>query len=236
MPGWAARSAIATLVVLGVCVPYPIYPGTTEKIRGIANEPAYSTKSYIAMREAQAGAAAQAFGQAPVRAMFEGGMCMFGYYSRLPYLAEMSGLTQYSLAKKPLAARGYIGHEKVGDAQWLTENRIQLIFSQALPPVPRTEPRRVDEIYFGDTLKARIWTYVDAIMDPLRDNPTVKFVPIEAALRAARRQIEQASYEEAKSIYAFLERYYFQTAGAEKRPLADALRAEVEARLGKPGG
>ena len=186
----------------------------TEKIRGIANEPAYATKPYLAMREAQARAAAQALARAPVRAMFEGGMCMFGYYSGLPYLAEMSGLTQYSLAKQPLAARGYIGHEKVGDAQWLTENRIQLIFSQALPPVQRAEPGRVDEIYFGDTLKARIWIYVDAIMDPLRDNPAVRFVTIEATLHAAKRQ----------------------TAGPEKRPLADALRAEVEARLGKPGG
>jgi len=96
----------------------------------------------------------------------------------------------------------------------LTENRIQLIFSQALPPVQRAEPGRVDEIYFGDTLKARIWIYVDAIMDPLRDNPAVRFVTIEATLHAAKRQ----------------------TAGPEKRPLADALRAEVEARLGKPGG
>src|ERR1700730_14547092 len=58
------------------------------------------------MREGQAKVAAQALAHVPVRAMFEGGMCMFGYYSRLPYLAEMSGLTQYSLAKKPLAARG----------------------------------------------------------------------------------------------------------------------------------
>ena len=33
-------------------------------------------------------------------------MCMFAYYSRLSYLAEMSGLTQYSLAKQPLASRG----------------------------------------------------------------------------------------------------------------------------------
>lgn len=236
MPGVPAKAAIALLAAVGVCLPYPLYPGHTEKIRGIANEPAYSTKAYIAMREAQARAAALAFGSAPVRGMFEGGMCMFGYYSRLPYLAEMSGLTQYSLAKQPLTARGYIGHEKVGDARWLTENRIQFIFSQALPPVPRAEPRRVDEIYFGDVLKARIWIYVDAVMDPLRDNPALTFVPIEGTLHVAKRRIEQASYEEAKGIYDFLERYYFQTAGPEKRPLADALRAQVEARAGKPGG
>ena len=61
-----------------------VYPGQTEKIHGIANEPAYSTNAYIAMRKTQAHVAAKAFGRAPVRGMFEGGMCMFAYYSRLP--------------------------------------------------------------------------------------------------------------------------------------------------------
>ena len=145
----------------------------------------------------------------------------------------MSGLTQYSLAKQPLAARGYIGHEKAADARWLTENRIQFVFSQAWPLVPRSEPRLVDEIYFGDTLKARIWIYVDAIMDPLRSDPDVQFVPIENALRAARRQIEHASYEEARSVYEFLGRYYFRTAGPEKKALADELLEAVNAR--RPG-
>jgi hypothetical protein len=236
IPGRLARTAAVALVACGVGFPYPIYPGATEKIRGIANEPAYSTKPSIAMREAQATAAAHALMGLPVRAMFEGGMCMFGYYSKLPYLAEMSGLTQYSLAKTPLAARGYIGHEKAADAQWLTENRIQFVFSQARPPIPRPEPRRVDEIYFGDTLKARIWIYLDAIMDPLRDNPAVQFVPIESALRVAKRRIEQGSYEEAVAVYDFLDRYYFQAAGPEKQPLADDVKAAVDARrAGKTG-
>jgi hypothetical protein len=155
---------------------------------------------------------------------------------RLLQPAAVPGRDEYSLAKQPLASRGYIGHEKVGDARWLTENRIQFVFSQAWPPVPRLEPRRVDEIYFGDTLKARIWIYLDAIMDPLRENPDVQFVPIEGALRAARRQIGQASYEEARGSYDFLDRYYFRTAGPEKKALADDLREEVAARrTGKKG-
>ena len=236
LPGVLSRAAAIVLVGLGVALPYPVYADPTEKIRGIANEPAYSTKAYIAMREAQGQAAARALARLPVRAMFEGGMCMFGYYSRLPYLAEMSGLTHYSLAKKPLAVRGYVGHEKVGDAEWLTDNRIQLVFSQALPPVARAEPRRVDEIYFGDTLKARIWIYVDAVMDPLRGNPAVQFVPIEQALRVARRRIAQAPPDEAQAIYEFLERYYFRSAGPDKQVLAGELRDAVRARRAAKAG
>ena len=227
IPAWPVKAAALAFVLLGIALPYPIYPNPTERIRGIANEPAYYTRPYVELRRAQGAVAGRVLAHAPVRAMFEGGMCMFGYYSGLPYLAEMTGLTQYSLAKMPLAARGAIGHEKVADARWLTEHRIHFIFAQ-VPPQPGHEPR-VDEIVFGSILTARIWTYVDDIMDPLRNRPDVRFTPIEGTLREARRQIEGASPQEARRIYEVLRRYYFDTAGPEKKSLADALWRQVQA-------
>ena len=229
--GWPVRAFVAALVVLGLALPYPIYRIPTERLRGIANEPAYYTPPYVELRRAQAQMAARALGGAPVRATFEGGMCMFGYYSGLPYLAEMTGLTQYSLARAPLETRGHVGHEKVAGPQWMTDHGIHFIFAQE-PPDPRAGAR-VDEIVFGGILKARIWTYVDAIMDPLRGHPDVRFVPIEGTLREAQRHIETASAEEARRIYDVLQRYYFRTAGPEKKPLADALLKRVEARRGR---
>jgi hypothetical protein len=226
--GWPVRAAVAALVAVGVALPYPIYATPTERLRGVANEPAYYTAPLVELRRAQARVAARVLGGAPVRAMYEGGMCMFGYYSGLPYLAEMTGLTQYSLAKAPLEARGHVGHEKVASPQWMTDHDIHFIFAQQ-PPDPQAGAR-VDEIVFGGILKARIWTYVDAIMDPLRGHPDVRFVPIEGTLREAQRHIETASPEEAQRIYAVLQRYYFQAAGPEKKPLADALLKRVEAR------
>jgi hypothetical protein len=163
-------------------------------------------------------------------------MCVFGYYSGLPYLAEMTGLTQYSLAKRPLAARGHVGHEKVADDAWLTTNRIHLIFSQVPPPVSAAGPLRVDEIAFGGELvKARIWIYEDAIMDRLRNDPRVRFTPIEDMLREARRQIAQAPYEEARRIHEVLQRYYFRSAGPSKQGAAEELARQVEARRRSPG-
>jgi hypothetical protein len=101
----------------------------------------------------------------------------------------------------------------------------------------RAAPRakRVDEIYFGDTLKARIWIYLDAIWTPSATIQTSSSCPSKA-LRAARRQISQASHEEARGIYDFLDRYYFQTAGPEKKVLADELREAVDARRPGKGG
>lgn len=229
--GWPVRAAVAALVAVGLALPYPIYLDPTERLRGIANEPAYYTPGHVELRRAQGQAAARVLGRAPVRAMYEGGMCMFGYYSGLPYLAEMTGLTQYSLAKAPLETRGHVGHEKVASPQWMTDHSIHFIFAQE-PPDPGAGTR-VDEIIFGGVLKARIWTYVDALMDPLRGRPDVRFVPIEGTLREAHRHIETASPEEARRIYDVLQRYYFRTAGPEKKPLADAILRRVEARRGR---
>jgi hypothetical protein len=228
LAGWPIRTAAAALVAAGLALPYPIYLNPTERLRGIANEPAYYTPPYVELRRGQGQMASRVLGRAPVRAMYEGGMCMFGYYSGLPYLAEMTGLTQYSLAKAPLDARGHVGHEKVASPQWMTDHGIHFIFAQE-PPDPRVGIR-VDEIVFGGILKARIWTYVDTIMDPLRGHPDVRFVPIEGMLREAQRHIDTASAEEARRIYDVLQRYYFHTAGPEKKPLADALLKRVEAR------
>jgi membrane-bound metal-dependent hydrolase YbcI (DUF457 family) len=230
LPGRLLPAGAVGLVVLGVWAPYPLYSNPGERLRGIANEPAYYPPPYLAMREAQARMAAQALGHLPIRAAFEGGMCVFGYYSKLPYLVEMTGLTQYSLAKRPLASRGHVGHEKAADDEWLTRNTIHLIFSQAPPPVSRSGPSRVDEIYFGDALKARIWIYDDAIMDRLRSDSRVRFTPIEETLREAQRHIARAPHEEAKRIQEVLQRYYFRSAGSAKQAQAEELARQVEAR------
>ena len=230
IPGRLLQTGILAFTVLAACFPYPIYPKEPHFIRGIANEPAFYSRPIIDARQAQARVAARALAGAPVRAVFEASMCMFGYYSDLPYLAESHGLTQYSLAKKPLTTRGRVGHEKSVDDQWATENNIHLIFVYALPPVPGSEPRRVDEIYFGDTLKGKVWIYSDAIMDRLRDNPAVSFVPIEHTLSSAHREIEQASYADAQRVYAFLDRFYFRTAPPERQRLAEELKRQVEAK------
>jgi len=230
LPGRLLPAAAVALATIGIAAPYPLYAQPGERLRGIADEPAFYPPDLIEARRVQGLVAARALAGLPVRAAFEGGMCVFGYYSRLPYLAEITGLTQYSLAKAPLAARGHVGHEKRAGDEWLTRNGIHFVFSQLPPPISRGGPLRVDEIAFDDLLKARIWLYDDAIMDRLRNTPGVTFAPIETTLREAERHIAAAPYEEARRIYAVLERYYFRGAGPAKRPLAEALLRQVEAR------
>ena len=163
--------------------------------------------------------------------MFEGGLCVFGYYSGLPYQVEMSGLTQYSLAKLPLERRGWIGHEKRATEAWLDDNDIHLIVSHRFPPIPRPDGvPPVDLIFFGDVAVARIHRYEPAVMNVLRDAPGVSFVPIERTLERKRREIERASPERAAQILAWLERYYLNAAGDRAADEAASLRALVAER------
>jgi hypothetical protein len=160
---------------------------------------------------------------------FEGGMCVFGYFSRLPYLVELSGLTQYSLARQPLRERGPIGHEKAADDAWLREHGVHFVVSQDFPPVAASKPRRHDEIVFGDLARARIVLYSDAVMDPLRGQPGVDFVPIERVLEAAGREMQVASPERAREILDGLDLWYFDHAGPSGEQRALPLR-EILAR------
>ncbi len=222
-----AALAAATLLV-AAALPAPIF-ARFSRINGIGEERLFYPPEAIEARRRQAEAVGAALGQSGARVAFEGGMCVFGFWSRLPYLVEITGLTHYSLAKQPLRERGPIGHEKVADDAWLRENGVHLVVSQEFPPIATSTPRRHDEIVFGDLARARIVSYSDAVMDPLRGRPGVDFVPIERVLEGAAREMERASPERAREILEGLEPWYFDRAGPRGEERARPLR-EILAR------
>ena len=219
---------LAGLALTAAALPLPLFDHWS-RINGIGDERRFYPAEIVETRRQQAEAVGRALEGSPARVAFEGGMCVFGYYSGLPYLVEITGLTQYSLAKRPIAERGFIGHEKVADSEWLTENEIHLVVSQALPPVTRP-PRTLDldYIYFGDLAKARIHIYSDEVMDGLRGRPDVDFVPIERVVELSKKRMEPASLAEAERIYDDLQRFYFRTAGARGEALNRELRASLD--------
>jgi hypothetical protein len=230
LPRPRARAALAAALLAGAALPLPLL-ARAGRIANVADERLFYPPETLAARRAQGRAVGAALAGTPARVAFEGGMCMFGFYSGLPYLAEITGLTQYSLAKRPLAERGAVGHEKVADAEWLTQNGIHFVVSQDLPPQRRPAQRQaVDQIYFGGLARARIHLYDDAVMDRLRGREGVDFVPIERTLEWSRQRMEGASLAEAEAIYAELRRYYLERAGPRGAPFDRALRALLEAK------
>lgn len=220
------RVGFAAVALVAAALPLPIYGDETLTISGVVDERRVYPPEKLARRELQGARVGAALAGTKARVAFEGGMCVFGYYSRLPYLAELTGLTQYSLARLPLAERGRVGHEKAPDAAWFRENRIHFLVRRDLPPLHRPlDPDAIDEIRFGEIARATILRYEDAVMDPLRGRPDVSFVPIEAVIERAARQMRAGSPAAAEQVLAQLENYYFDAAGEAGRPAADRLRA-----------
>jgi arabinofuranosyltransferase len=230
------QAGLAAVLLTAAILPLPLYGAERLAISGVMDERRVYPPAKLAGRELQGRTVGAALDGVDVRVAYEGGMCVFGYYSGLPYLVELTGLTQYSLAKRPLAARGQVGHEKAPDAAWFEANRIHFVVRRDLPPLHRpVDPDAVDEIRFGDVARATILRYEHAIMDPLRGRSDVSFVPIEVVIERASRRMQAASPAAAEEVLAQLSRYYFDAAGERGRPAADRLRAILAQKRRRAG-
>ena len=208
------RAALAAAALAAAALPVPLY-ARAPVIDDVADERSFHPASLVAARKRQGEAVGGALASTPARVAIEGGLLGFAYYSRLPYVVETTGLTQYSLARLPLAKRGTIGHEKQPTADWLARNRIHFLVRYAPPPVAREPgPPRMDQIFFGDLAAAQILLYDDAVMDPLRGRPEVDFVPIERVFAQTRRAMRDAPLARARELYMILWDFYLRDAGA----------------------
>jgi hypothetical protein len=228
VPPLRLGTATAALV-LGAAFAYPVF-ADRPRISGIADERRFYPPAVLEKRKLQAEAVASALAGTDTRVLFEGGMCVFGYYSRLPYLVELTGLTQYSLAKLPLESRGRVGHEKRATEAWTAENGIHFVLSHAFPPVARPADPPVDHLYFGNVAVARILRYDETIMAHLAQVEGVQFTPIEKAIEHTRREIDRVSLERAEVLYAWLDHYYLRDAGEAGAAIAHDLRATIDAK------
>ena len=228
LPLRTARAATLACVV-AAALPYPVL-GDRALWRGVADERRFYPPRALAARALQGRALHDALAGTGARVAYEGGMCAFGYFSELPWLAEMTGLTQYSLAKLPLASRGRPGHEKRPTEDWLHEQGVLFVVSQHFPPIARGPSEPYDLIHFGDVAVARIVRYDDAIMERLREREGVHFTPIGDVIEQSRREIERADRVGAERVYERLARYYLDGAGPRGAAIATSLRAQIDSK------
>jgi len=223
------RGAILAGAFAAVLLPYRLYSGETTRISYVADEPRFYPPESIAFRKLQGEEVGRALEGSGARVVVEGGMASFAFYSKLPYVVEMTGLTQYSLARLPISRRSIPGHEKEATPEWLAENGIHLRIYQDYPYVgPGKTGRRHDEIFFSNLVRARILIYSDEVMGKLAEVPEVDFVPIEEALERFAEEIVKGPPETAEEILTYLDGYYFRRAGEKGRAEARRLRALVK--------
>ena len=177
----------------------------------------------VGERRAQAQAAQEVFQGLPVRAAFGGGMCMFAYYSELPYLVEPNGLTQYWIAEQPLPTRGpKVGHEKLVSREQLLAHGVSLIFHHDHPPLQDRSPG-LNRLIIDDALMVEMLTYDDALMDKLRATGRVRFRAIDDILRTATVDIQAMPCADAREAFAGLSGYYLDAHPDKAGPLREAM-------------
>jgi hypothetical protein len=219
-----AGVALALSLTVGSFLPYPLFPpDRPEFVHGITDERLGYPEAVIAERRAQAEAAHAVFEGLPVRAAFGGGMCIFAYYSDLPYLVEPNGLTQYWIAERPLPTRGRkVGHEKLVSRDELREHGVGLIFHHDEPPLQQRSPD-FNQLIVGNILLVEMLTYDDALMGKLAMDGRVRFRIIDDVLREAAVGIGTMRCDDALSTLESLAKYYLDAHPGKVGPLRQAV-------------
>lgn len=230
--GCVTRRALAfgLLLVTLVASALPSNPFATKEralLRGIANEWAFYPKDYVAFCRNRGEFLHRVLGDRPVRAVYSNSLAMLAYYSRLPYLVEYSGLTQYSVAKKRVEERGRVGHEKAVNKEWMTAHDVQMYLFLDQQPLVKNGARRYDYARLGGRLTALIWIYKDEVVDAFRNEPDVDFVPIELVMPGIEASLGRQDYAQARDTLDLFEGYYLDHAAPKWAETATRMRRMV---------
>ena len=203
--------------------------GSAERtmLRGVANEWAFYPKDYVAFCRNRGEFLHRVLGERPVRAVYTNGLAMLAYYSRLPYLVEFSGLTQYSVAKMQSEGRGRVGHEKTVNKAWMTAHGVQMHLFLDQDPLVRNGQRRYDYVRLGGRLTALIWIYRDEVVDAFREQPEIDFVPIEVIMPGVEASLVKQPYALARATLDLFETYYLDHAAPQWAEAAARMRGIV---------
>jgi hypothetical protein len=227
--GGVGATVLAGVLAALSFTPRRLYPENTPlRIHGISNERAFYPPETMALRAVQGEIAGAVLANLPVKAAFAGGMCVFGYHSKLPYLVEPNGLTNMELARAPLSQRGAImGHEKGPSLATLRQMGVTLMFQKS--DVPPGAPAH-DQLFFGDRLVAELLRYDRALMSSLESSPQVRFKRIEDTLAEAAATIRAAPCAEARRTFSSLDDFYLGSDPAARDRLAKLVATRCRER------
>jgi hypothetical protein len=116
--GVVAAAALAAVAAM----PHPIPRG--GEVSGIVNEREVYSAQVIERTRQEGETLRGFFAGLPVRLAYVGSQAALAYYARPAVAIEsQTGLTDCWIARRPLARRGRVGHEKIAPASYLIEQR-----------------------------------------------------------------------------------------------------------------
>jgi arabinofuranosyltransferase len=173
------RRRVALAVVLGAlaALPLPIYAwwGRQGRIADVADEPSFYPSEVVKLRRLQGEVLASTFQGIDATFMMEGGLCMLAYYSHLPRIVDINGLTDRTIARTRTETRGRPGHEKRPTPAYLVERRVHLLIRNEFP----IRDRGPGTLSIGRLVPLRWLLPDEEIMKVLAQRPGIHMVPPE---------------------------------------------------------
>jgi len=188
---------------------------TVRQRRGVLDEHFYYTRAYLIADDRRAGEL--------MRPVFDGldatvllrGQACFGYYANFRTLIEGVGLTDATLAHRPLEHRGRIGHEKPAPYDYLVERHVNFMFNRT--PYKDDDYRLIQILLPGNVpVAGEIITWDNQLMLQLvlRLGDRLRCMSFLAYLdRYIAEELPTKSPEELAQDYADFKAFYFDANG-----------------------
>ncbi len=157
---WAALVILATLAG-GIwrerTLRWPAMP------RGVTDERSVYPPEDVTARRMHGARIAACFDSTDASFLVLSAQAGLAYFARYPVAVEVNGLTDRTLARQPITARGRPGHERKPTTEYLRERRIHFMVVHR----PVAQQRQYAAIRFGG-LDGEIITYDRALMERVR--------------------------------------------------------------------
>ncbi len=225
------KSVMAVIFWLSATFSYPVFSQEKTVIKGVADEPRFYPPVVIEQRKAQGQVLRSALADLDVKVLIDGGLLVLAYYSKLPYVVEQTGLTQYEIARQVIKKRSHIGHEKTVSLDWPRENNIDLRITQAFPDQVRSKRQLgVNEIVLGGMVSGVLLRYSEPLMSQLQNRPGVEFHPIEKVIEFTCSAMQSSqNYHQAKLLFDRLFDCYYRHPGAKHQQALTNMRHVLDA-------
>ena len=226
-----AGTAVVVGLVLYAGVRKQVHFSHRRHVKAIVDEPQYYPDYRLDDLKAQSEALERCLAGTGAVLMVQGGQASLAYYSHFPVAIERYGLTDAHIAHSPAPPiRGRPGHEKLADAQYIFDRRVNFRIHARRPlslkaftqfGIPWTKGMTYGEIIVYDR----------ALMEQLKSCPGIRFLDFPLWLRQDYLPfIGSMPPERVAEDYNHFIRFYF-----DHNADPEGLRAQLDTALAQHG-
>jgi hypothetical protein len=217
------------LIAATAWMPHPL--PDRGQISGIANEWLYYLPEQTEKTRSNGEVLRKYFAGLPVCVGFFGTEARLVYYAKPAVAIECdAGLTDRWIARRPLAERGRVGHEKKPTADYLIYKRkVHFVFHPLLDEAVRLDAAIPPWPIWFDDVSARVVHWDSAVMAALRERGA-RFKDFPAFLDRLLAAADRMDPATLRDVYAKCRRFYFDQVNDPARETA--FRAALNLRAG----